>query len=155
MASAINKVILIGNLGRDPEVRETGNGVKVASINLATTLTYYDKEANERKEITDWHRIVLWRGLAELAEKYLRKGSKVYVEGRLSTRSYEQNGEMRYITEVIGSDIVLLGGRVEGVGNGNEVMQNDEEMNNIPRSSIPKPVTNNIEADNSTDDLPF
>ncbi len=154
MASAINKVILIGNLGRDPEVRETGNGIKVASLNLATTLTYFDKEANERKEITDWHRIVLWRGLADLAEKYLRKGSKVYVEGRLSTRSYEQNGEMRYITEVIGSDIVLLGGRTDGGPVSVDNVVGEEDMSAISRNSAPKAVPS-IEAEGPTDDLPF
>lgn len=104
-------MILVGNLGRDPEVKTLDGGVKLASFSLATTETYRNKEG-ERTESTEWHNLVLWRGLAEIAEKYLHKGSSIYAEGRLRTRSWEdQNGQKRYITEVEVQNMVMLGGR--------------------------------------------
>ncbi len=110
MASGgINKVILIGNLGRDPDVRYTPNGTAVANLNLATTRRYRDREGNQQEE-TEWHRVTLWNRLAEVAGEYLRKGQQVYIEGRLQTRSYEKDGITRYSTEVIASDMQMLGG---------------------------------------------
>lgn len=104
-------MILVGNLGRDPEVKTLDGGVKLASFSLATTETYRNKEG-ERTESTEWHNLVLWRGLADIAEKYLHKGSSIYAEGRLRTRSWEdQNGQKRYITEVEVQNMVMLGGR--------------------------------------------
>ena len=115
--AGVNKVILIGNLGADPEVRALESGVKVATINLATSENYKDKNG-ERQTQTEWHRVVLWRGLAEVTEKYLRKGSQVFVEGRLRTRSYEdQDGKTRYVTEIEARDMTMLGRR-EGEGGG-------------------------------------
>lgn len=106
---SINKVILVGRLGKDPEVRQTQNA-KVASFSLATTEKY--KDANgQKKETTDWHNIVAWRGLANIAEKYLHKGDQIYVEGRLKTRSWESNGQTRYVTEVIADQFTMLGRR--------------------------------------------
>ena len=115
--AGVNKVILIGNLGADPEVRALESGVKVATINLATSENYKDKNG-ERQTQTEWHRVVLWRGLAEVTEKYLRKGSQVFVEGRLRTRSYEdQDGKTRYVTEIEARDMTMLGRR-EGEAGG-------------------------------------
>jgi len=112
--AGINKVILVGHLGRDPEVRTTESGVKVARFTMATTETYKDKEG-ERKDMTEWHTIICWRGLAEIAEKYLNKGKQIYVEGRLRTRSWEDNtGAKRYTTEVYADNLIMLGSRQDG-----------------------------------------
>jgi len=108
--AGINKVILVGHLGRDPEVRTIESGAKVARFTLATTETYKDKEG-ERKEITEWHTIICWRGLADIAEKWLNKGKLVYVEGKLRTRSWEDNGVKRYTTEVYADNFVMLGAK--------------------------------------------
>jgi len=103
MAGSVNKVILVGNLGRDPEVRSTQDGTKVANLSLATSETWRDRNTGERRERTEWHRVVIFNErLAEVAEKYLRKGSKIYVEGQLQTRKWtDQNGQERYTTEVV------------------------------------------------------
>jgi single-strand DNA-binding protein len=147
MNGSVNKVILIGNLGKDPEVRRLENGAVVASFPLATSEIYNDKQTGERKEITDWHDIVLWRGLAEIAEKYIRKGTKVYIEGKLKKRSWQdKEGNSRYATEVVGDDLTILSRSEQG------------ERSNAPYSSEGKPANptpmsgldNNIE-----DSLPF
>lgn len=115
MAGSINKVILVGNLGQDPRVSNTQSGAKVVSFSLATTDTWRDKVSGERKDRTEWHRIVIFStGLADTAERYLRKGSKVYLEGSLQTREWDdQNGQKRYTTEVVlqnfNSTLVMLG----------------------------------------------
>ena len=107
--ASVNKVILVGHLGKDPEIRYTGNSIPVASFSLATTEYYKDKNGN-RQEITEWHNIVAWRSLAELSEKYLKKGKQLYVEGKLRTRSWDdKEGNKRYTTEVIADNFVLLG----------------------------------------------
>ena len=104
----INKVMLIGNLGADPDLRFTPTGVQVASVNLATTETWNDRNG-ERQERTEWHRLVLWRRLAELAGQYLKKGSKLYIEGKLKTRSWDDpKGQKHYITEVVVVDMQML-----------------------------------------------
>ena len=109
MNGSVNKVILIGNLGKDPEVRRLENGSVVATFPLATSEIYNDKQTGDRKEITDWHDIVLWRGLAEIAEKYIRKGTKIYVEGKLKKRSWQdKEGNTKYNTEVIGEELTIL-----------------------------------------------
>ena len=107
----VNKVILIGNLGADPELKYTPSGVPVVNFSLATSESWTDK-SGERQERTEWHRIVLWRKLAEIAGQYLRKGSKLYVEGKLQTRSWDdQSGQKRYTTEVVVNDMQMLDGR--------------------------------------------
>ena len=114
---SVNKVILLGNLGKDPEVKYTPQGTPVAKLTIATNYRYKDK--NEQwQDQTEWHNVVLWQRLAEIAGEYLKKGSKVYIEGRLQTRSWEdkQTNQKRYMTEVVASDLVLLGGRGEGGG---------------------------------------
>src|SRR5689334_23377595 len=117
MAGSVNKVILVGNLGRDPEVRSTQDGTKVANLSLATSENWKDRNSGERRERTEWHRVVIFNErLAEVAEKYLRKGSKVYVEGQLQTRKWtDQSGQEKYTTEVVLSrfrgELTMLDGR--------------------------------------------
>lgn len=112
MARGINKVILIGNLGQDPEVRFTPSGTAVANLNLATTDTWMDRQSGQRQERTEWHRVVLFNKTAEIAQQYLKKGSKVYIEGRLQTRKWQdQNGQDRYSTEIVANDMQMLDGR--------------------------------------------
>lgn len=106
--SGVNKVILIGNLGADPEIRHLQNDVSVANFRIATSETFKDKNTGEKREQTEWHSIVAWRGLAVIAEKYLKKGSKVYVEGKLRTRKWEKDGVERYTTEIMADEMTLL-----------------------------------------------
>jgi single-strand DNA-binding protein len=107
---SLNKVMLIGNLGADPEIRRTGQGQAVATLRIATNEVWFDKDHN-KQERTEWHRVILWAKLAELAEQYMRKGGSIYVEGRLQTRQWQdQQGQARYTTEVVGQNILLLGG---------------------------------------------
>ncbi|MDP6982686.1 MAG: single-stranded DNA-binding protein [Candidatus Latescibacteria bacterium] len=116
MARGVNKVILIGNLGGDPEVRYTPNGAAVANVNLATNESWTDRNG-EKQDRTEWHRLVFWSKLAEIVGQYLKKGSKVYIEGRLQTRSWDdQSGQKRYTTEVVVNDMQMLDGRGEGGG---------------------------------------
>jgi len=119
MARGINKVILVGNLGRDPEVRYMPNGNAVANITLATTESWKDKQTGESQEKTEWHRVVLFRRLGEIAGEYLKKGSQVYIEGKLQTRKWQDNaGNDRYTTEIIANEMQMLGGRGGGGGGG-------------------------------------
>jgi single-strand DNA-binding protein len=110
MAKSVNKVILVGNLGKDPELKHTGSGTAVATMTVATNERYKDKNG-EWQDKTEWHNVVLWSRLAEIAAEYLKKGRSVYVEGRLQTRSWEdKQGQKRYTTEIVANDLVLLGG---------------------------------------------
>lgn len=104
----INKVILLGNVGAEPEVRALDGGKKVARLRVATTERYTDQQGNKQEQ-TEWHNVTLWGGLADVADKYVHKGSQVYLEGKIRTREYEQNGEKRYATEIIATDMKLLG----------------------------------------------
>lgn len=120
--SSLNKACILGNLGKDPEVRTTQGGTKVANISVATSERWRDKNSGEQKERTEWHRVTLWDKLAEIAEKYLSKGSKVYLEGKIQTRKWQdQNGQDRYSTEIVlqGFDakLVMLDGKQDGGGN--------------------------------------
>lgn len=119
--ASVNKVILIGNLGRDPEVRYTPSGAAVCNISLATTRNWKSREGGERQEETEWHRVVLYDRLAEIAGEYLKKGRPVYIEGRLKTRKWQdKEGKDTYTTEIIADQMQLLGGR-EGAGGGDEM----------------------------------
>ncbi|GEK73964.1 MULTISPECIES: single-stranded DNA-binding protein [Halomonas] len=119
MARGVNKVILIGNLGQDPEVRFTPSGTAVANLNLATTDTWMDRQSGQRQERTEWHRVVMFNKTAEIAQQYLRKGSKVYIEGRLQTRKWQdQNGQDKYSTEIVANDMQMLDSRGGEMGGG-------------------------------------
>ena len=120
MASrGVNKVILVGNLGADPEVRYTQSGSPVANLRIATSDRWKDKQSGEPQERTEWHRVVLFGRLGEIAEQYLKKGSQVYIEGRLQTRKWQgQDGQERYSTEIVGNDMQMLGGRGGGDAGG-------------------------------------
>lgn len=148
MAGSVNKAILIGNLGKDPEVRRLENGTVVASFTLATSETYTDRATGERREVTDWHNIVLWRGLAEVAEKYARKGHKVYIEGKIKTRSWnDKDGNVRYTTEILADEMTLLTPRSE-----NPAPQNTAPPYPVNPPNDPSPM--NLKSDYE-DDLPF
>src|SRR3954463_1036834 len=116
---SVNKVTLLGNLGKDPEVKFTPQGTAVAKLALATNERYKVKEG-QWQDRTEWHNVVLWQRLAEIAGEYLKKGSKVYIEGRLQTRSWDDktSGQKKYMTEIVANDLILLGGRGEGSGGG-------------------------------------
>jgi len=151
MAGSVNKVILIGNLGKDPEVRYLETGVAVANFPLATSETFLDKSSNEKRSVTEWHNIVVWRGLAEVAEKYLKKGQKVYIEGKLRTRSWnDKDNQTRYTTEIVAENMTMLG----------RMNEDDASKSNAP--NYPKSIENNdIKPLDSSfteqldDDLPF
>jgi len=115
--ASVNKVILIGNLGADPDMRYTPNGEAVATLRLATTDQWKDKTSGEKKEATEWHRVVLWRKLGEIAGQYLKKGAQVYIEGSLKTRKWQdKDGQDRYTTEIVGDTMKMLGSRPAGSG---------------------------------------
>lgn len=137
----VNKVILVGRLGKDPEVRHLEGGAAVASFSLATNENYRDKNG-EKVEKTDWHNVVVWRKQAEIAEQYLRKGSLIYLEGKLKSRSYDdKDGVKKYITEVVADHFTMLGGKRDEMGN--------------EHSSSVIPESNNAADDDPVDDLPF
>ena len=117
MARGINKVILVGNLGADPETRSMPNGNAVTTINIATSESWKDKNSGQQQERTEWHRVVFFNKLAEIAGQYLKKGSSVYVEGSLRTNQWEKDGQKHYSTEVIANEMQMLGGRGDGGGN--------------------------------------
>lgn len=114
----INKVIIVGNLGRDPEIRYMSDGTAVTNFSVATSDTWKDKQTGEKREKTEWHRIVAWRQLGELCGKYLSKGRQVYVEGKLQTRSWEKDGQTHYSTEIVASEVQFLGNRGDSGGQG-------------------------------------
>jgi single-strand DNA-binding protein len=137
----LNKVMLIGNVGRDPEVRYLDNGVAKATFSLATSETYKNKDGSKTTQ-TEWHNIVLWRALAEIAEKYIKKGDRLYIEGKIHTRSYDdKDGQKKFITEITGDGLQMLGGRPKG--------ESGESV------SLPDSVTEEPLVANEGDDLPF
>lgn len=146
--SGVNKVILVGRLGKDPEVRNLDNGASVANFSVATSESYKDRTTGEKKEITEWHNVVLWRGLAEIAQRYLHKGDMVYIEGKLRTRSWEKDGVTRYTTEVVGDNMTMLSSRSGGASHSTEMSTAAQDRGS--QESYRAPVDNS-----STDDLPF
>ncbi len=150
--SGVNKVILMGRLGRDPEMRYTPSGTAIATLNLATSETYKDRDGN-KQEHTEWHRVVLWDRKAEIAGEYLRKGSMAFIEGRLQTRKWtDKEGQERYTTEIAGDRLQLLGGRREndgghdtpsqsGGGGGIDPVPGDEFDDEIPFISTADPLS--------------
>lgn len=146
MAGGVNKAILVGHLGKDPEVRHLESGVAVANFTMATTESYKDKTTGERKELTEWHNIVLWRGLADIAAKYLHKGDMVYIEGRLRTRSWEKDGVTRYITEIVADNLTMMSPKPGG----------RDHRENTPSPAPSKNSSEDYKApDPAVDDLPF
>ena len=151
--AGVNKVILVGNLGKDPEVRHLDNGRAVANFSMATSETYKNRQG-ERVTTTEWHNIVLWTPLAEVAEKFLKKGSQVYIEGKLTTRSWDdQEGNKRYTTEVVAREMKMLGSS-QGMPLARESNQGADLTNTVsPETSTQSPAPSIPEDD--TDDLPF
>ena len=147
MARGINKVILVGNLGKDPEMRYAPSGAAVANITLATSDSWKDKQTGEQQDRTEWHRIVFFNRLAEVVGEYLKKGSQVYVEGRLQTRKWQdQGGQDRYTTEIVASEMQMLGGR--GGGGASSVPDDDMDQS-VPQKKQSAP------AEDFDDDIPF
>lgn len=142
--AGINKAIIVGRLGRDPELRYTPDGTAVANFSVATSEEWKDKNSGEKKERTEWHRIVAWRKLGEICGEYLSKGRQVYIEGRLQTRSWEQDGVTRYMTEIVATDVQFLGGRDDTGGNRRSTGGGMDQ-------GYPEPPA----ADTQDDDIPF
>ena len=152
MAGSLNKVILIGNLGADPEIKEMPDGTKMAKFSIATSEKYTNK-SGEKITNTDWHNIVLWRGIAEIAEKYLNKGDSVCIEGKLKTRSWEdENGNKRYATDVQGDSMTMLGSRRDTESS--SMGYNPPPQNYINETKSDGPTTLGNQ-NNPIDDLPF
>lgn len=140
--AGVNKVILVGNLGKDPEIRHLDNGVAVANFSLATTESYTNKQG-ERVNQTEWHNVVLWRGLADIAEKYLKKGNSVYIEGKIVTRKWEdKDSNTRYSTDIVADKMTMLGSK--------------QESTSTAQPKITEPI-NSLDSSNESnnDDLPF
>lgn len=143
----INKVILVGNVGADPEIKTTQSGVKMARIRLATTERVPNKERNGYTDVTEWHNITLWRNLADVVDKYIRKGSQLYIEGKLRTRDYEKNGVKCFATEIVADELKMLGKReATGAPVSTPPVAVSYEDSPAPMPPIPAP---------SGDDLPF
>lgn len=152
MARGVNKVILVGNLGRDPEVKYTASGAAVANVTVATTESWSDKQTGEKQEKTEWHRVVFFRRLAEIVGEYLRKGSQVYIEGKLQTRKWQdQNGQDRYTTEIVANEMQMLGSRGDA-GAGQQQGSSGFRSNQPAQQAAPAPQSDNDFAD---DDIPF
>jgi len=150
MARGVNKVILVGNLGKDPEVRYSPNGSAMANVTIATAESWKDKQSGEKQEKTEWHRVVFFNRLAEIVGEYLKKGSQVYVEGRLQTRKWQgKDGQDRYTTEIVANEMQMLGSRSGGGGDTswNQQSNNAPSQQSSPASAPP--------ADDFDDDVPF
>ena len=161
MARGVNKVILLGNLGADPETRYTAGGSAVTNIRMATTDTWRDRQSGEQQERTEWHRIVFFGRLAEIAAEYLRKGSQCYVEGQIRTNKWQgQDGQDRYTTEIIASNMQLLGGRGGGAGGAAPARGRDEGSGSAwpaggSSAGAPSPASRSGPSDDFDDDIPF
>jgi single-strand DNA-binding protein len=139
MMAGVNKAIVVGNLGRDPDMRYTPSGIPVATFSVATSDEWKDKDTGSKQERTEWHRIVAWRGLAEVCGKYLRKGSQVYIEGKIQTRSWDdRDGVKRYTTEIVAQNMQMLGSPArQGRAEGAEEAYRTDEPPEMPEDDIP------------------
>ena len=162
MASrGVNKVILVGNAGNDPEFRVMPNGNGVANVSLATSETWKDKTTGDQQEKTEWHRVIFFNRLAEIVEQYIKKGSKLYIEGRLQTRSWEQDGVKRYTTEIVASEMQMLDSRGGGNAGDNSFGQSQGQGQGqgggppAARSTSATPQAPPANFDNFDDDIPF
>lgn len=154
MARGVNKCILVGNLGRDPEVRYTANGGAVANITIATSEQWTDKQSGQKQEKTEWHRVVMFGRLGEIAGEYLRKGSQVYIEGKLQTRKWQdQNGQDRYTTEIVANEMQMLGSRGGAGGGSADFDQSSPAPQQSQGGAAPAAAANNL--DDFDDDIPF
>ena len=148
MARGINKAILVGNLGKDPETRYTPSGSAVTNITVATSESWKDKQTGEQQERTEWHRVVFFNRLAEVAGEYLKKGSQVYIEGKIQTRKWQDNnGNDRWSTEIVGNEMQMLGSRSDNAGGGRPAAPPANQQNQ--NQNAPPP------ADDFEDDIPF
>ena len=147
MARGINKVILVGTLGRDPEVKYLPSGDAMANVSIATSESWKDKNTGEKKENTEWHKVVFFKRLAEIAGEYLRKGQQVYIEGSLKTRSWEKDGVKHYATEIVASEMQMLGGRQDG--------ERTEQTAAPKPAPPPKPAPAPQSFEDFEDDCPF
>lgn len=139
MARGVNKAILVGNLGADPETRYSASGGAITNLRIATTDSWTDRQSNERREQTEWHRVVMFGRLAEIGEQYLRKGQQVYIEGKIQTRKWQgQDGQDRYSTEIVARDMQMLGGRGDGGGAGGGADDWNRPPAGPPRSQGPQ-----------------
>ena len=155
MARGINKVILVGNLGRDPEVRYSANGAAIANVSIATSESWKDKNTGEQVEKTEWHRVVMFRRLAEIAGEYLKKGSKVYIEGKLQTRKWQdKEGQDRYTTEIVANEMQMLDSRGGGGGDFNQDTGGGRSSGG-DRSPAPAGGKSGGDFDQFDDDIPF
>ena len=157
MARGVNKVILVGNLGQDPESRTTPGGTTVTNIRIATSESWKDKTSGEMKEQTEWHGIVLWNRLGEIAAEYLKKGSQVYIEGRLQTRKWQdKQGNDRYTTEIVASEMQMLGGR-GGSGGGGATQETRDSRDAGGKGFSPAPQSERASGSSADfdDDIPF
>ncbi|WP_313620776.1 MULTISPECIES: single-stranded DNA-binding protein [Achromobacter] len=154
--ASVNKVILVGNLGRDPEVRYSPDGAAICNLSIATTSQWKDKSSGERREETEWHRVVLYNRLAEVAGEYLKKGRQVYIEGRLKTRKWQDKdtGADRYSTEVVGDQMQMLGGRGGGESGGDEQPSPAPAQQRNARPATQQQAAGSSLAD-MDDDIPF
>ena len=148
-------MIIVGRLGKEPEVRHLENGAAVANFSVATSETYKDRNTGERREQTEWHNVVLWRGLAEVAEKYLHKGDMVYVEGKLRTRSWEKDGITRYTTEIVGDNMTMLSPKGSNEGNPNTGAPYSSGTASTASSTVAQQPAADISMEDDSDDLPF
>jgi len=157
MARGVNKVILVGNLGNDPDTRYSPNGSAVTKISVATAESWKDKQSGEKQEKTEWHRVVFFGRLAEIAKEYLTKGSQVYIEGRLQTNKWQgQDGQDRYTTEIVASDMQMLGGRGGGGGGGGTAdWSNQQPAQNSSQAQPQAAPASAPPADDFDDDVPF
>ncbi len=154
MARGVNKVILVGNLGNDPDVRYTASGAAVANISIATSESWKDKNTGEQQDRTEWHRVVFFNRLAEIVSEYLKKGSQIYVEGRLQTRKWQdKEGHDRYTTEIVANEMQMLGGRGGGGSSNYEAPQ--QESAAPAAASNEKSATASAPNDDFDDDIPF
>lgn len=158
--SGVNKVFLIGNLGKDPQIRHLDNGIAVASFSIATSESYTNKTTNEKVENTEWHNIVMWRGLAEVAGKYLKKGSKVNIIGKLKTRSWEKDGVTRYTTEIVADEMTMLDSKGNsnqppGSSSGDMPMNEDQREYQNQQNSQNQSQNQAPDGNSEIDDLPF
>ena len=155
MARSVNKVTLIGNLGNDPEMKALPSGNQVANLSIATTDSWRDKNSGEMQERTEWHRVVCFERLAEICGQYLRKGSRIYIEGSLRTRSWEQDGQKRYTTEIIGREMMMLDGRTDADMTSRAPVQSRPQSESAPQQALTPPVSQPMPDPNIDDEIPF